>query len=153
MRTLQLPLVIALAALAACSTPHSQLAASADLFKRVSGEWAVLHEGVVRCDEGTEFISFSEDFSTARFKSSEKYALGQGKESDTITYKILKVQGNTITMSLNGETRTTAAGDLVVWSLVLVEDKVFVWRRTDWLTNQSTQPRIRCDYLDGKQPK
>lgn len=149
MRILLLPLVLALAA---CSTTHRPLAASADLFKSVSGEWAVLDEGAVNCDKGTEFISFSEDFSVATFTSTEKYALGAGKESNAITDKVLDVQGNTITMSLNGETRTTAAGQLVVWSLVLVEDKVFVWRRTDWLKSQSTQPRIRCDHLDGKLP-
>jgi hypothetical protein len=142
---MRLLLLTAVVALAACSTVDSQFASSANLFSRVSGTWAVLDEGKVDCKAATETISFSKDFSVATFRSTEKYSLGNGKQSDTITYKILKVQDSMITMFLNGETRTTDGGDPIVWSLVLLQDGFFVWRRTDWPAGDSTIPRARCD--------
>lgn len=133
------------AALIGCSTVETQPTPTADLLARVSGTWAMLSEGVVDCSKDAETISFSKDQTVASFRSTTNYAVGNGKEADTITYKVLKVDGNTITMFLNGETRTTAGGDPIVWTLVLLRDNMYVWRQTDWPAGESTRPFVRCD--------
>ncbi len=70
--------------------------------------------------------------------------MADGTVRDTINYKVLKVEGNVMTMFVEGETRKTASGDPVVWSLVLVDDNRYYWRRTDWEAGSGTSHVLRC---------
>jgi len=103
-----------------------------------------MKEGKLSCDTWAETITFSADRSTATFRATKNYTVAGGKRTNTITYKILAVRDNAITMSMNEEDRRTEKGDLVVWTLILLGDDEFVWHRTDWPAGESTVPRLRC---------
>jgi hypothetical protein len=76
---------------------------------------------------------------------SKPYKSPEGKEVRAAVYKVLSINGDTITMFLNGETRRTEGGDPIVWTLVLLNDNAYVWRQTDWPPDGATVPYIRCE--------
>jgi hypothetical protein len=137
-------LLAVLVTLTACSTVERRFDDHADVFRRATGKWAAVEEGPADCSAVTEIISFSRDLSTATNHSPGSILTISGRPSDTVTYTVLSVRANVITMYLNGETRTTDGGDPVVWSLVLTGDDSFFWRRTDWPKGSATVPRVRC---------
>jgi hypothetical protein len=140
------PAIVAATALglASCATVDQQTQSANRLFERVTGTWGSMIEGKLSCDTWAETITFSTDRSTATFNATRKYIVAGGKRTNTITYKVLAVRDNAITMSMNEEDRRTKRGDLVVWTLILLDDDEFVWHRTDWPAGETTSPRLRC---------
>lgn len=139
-----LPLVVLLSLTASCATVDLQFDRSSGPFTQLVGKWAPLVEGKVDCAD-SQTISFSKDLSVAAFQFSKPFKDDNGKEVRAVTYKILSVSDNTITMFLNGEKRRTNGGDPIVWTLVLIRENAYVWRQTDWGPGDSTVPFLRCD--------
>lgn len=105
------------------------------LFARMAGTWGAEPPSPYSCDQNPHTISFSPDFSEARFST----AAGVYK-----VLKIVKVQGNVLTMRAENETRKIAGGESAVWTLVLAGENRHYWRRTDWPDTTTTPPMIRC---------
>jgi hypothetical protein len=92
-------------------------------------------------------ISFSKDFSEARFSTAVPVQRASGTVDDPAVYMILKVieaRGTAMTMFAENEAKKTASGASVVWSLVLISDDRHYWRRTDWPANTVTPTMVRC---------
>jgi hypothetical protein len=64
-------------------------------------------DGKLSCDTWAEAISFSPDRSTATFHATRKYIVAGDKRTNTITYRVLGVRDNAITMAMNEEHRKT----------------------------------------------
>jgi hypothetical protein len=138
------PALFATLAITACSTVPQSTPESEALFGRLTGTWGALVDGKLDCND-SQTISFSRDRSVATFSSRHGFTNAAGKTTDSISYKILAIKGNAITMFLNEESRTTAGGDPIVWTLFLFQPDAFVWRQTDWPADNYTVPRMRCD--------
>src|SRR5688572_14585200 len=102
--------VAAAMALASCATVNQHTQSTNRLFERVTGTWGYMMEGKLSCDTWAETITFSADRSTATFRATKHYIVAGGKRTNTITYKILAVRDNAITMSMNEEHRRTEKG-------------------------------------------
>ena len=76
--------------------------------------------------------------------SAQKLFLGSNTGRDAVVYKVLAVNGNVLTMFIEGEDRKTDGGDPVVWSLVLNGENEFYWRRSDWPKGMVTGSFRRC---------
>jgi hypothetical protein len=61
-----------------------------------------------------------------------------------VRYEIRDVTPSRNRAFMEGETRTTAAGALVVWDLVLTSPNSYRWHRTDWRPSGYTQEIVRC---------
>jgi len=131
-------------AISACSAVPHPAPEVESLFGRLSGTWGAIVDGKLDCKD-TQTISFARDRATADFSSPYGFTSASGKEVDKLTCKILSVKENAITMFLNDESRTTAGGDPIVWTLILFQPNAFVWRQTVWPAGHATTPRMRCD--------
>ena len=137
-------LVITSLVIAACSTVQGPTPEGELFLERLRGTWGAVVDGKLDCKD-SQTISFAADRTTAIFSSPYGFTNSKGSEVDTITYKILSIRDNAITMFLNGESRTTAGGDPIVWTLILFQPNAFVWRQTDWPVGHATTARMRCD--------
>jgi hypothetical protein len=63
--------------------------------------------------------------------------------AETVRYRVLQSEPN-LRMVIEGETRKTAAGEPVVWDLVLLSNDQFCWHRTDWSPGACTKAIVRC---------
>jgi hypothetical protein len=143
----QLPSLAAIVltlALCACASIGPASAPPHPIFAKVQSTWGAEEQSIYSCNREPHNITFSPDFSTALFKVPKPIPMADGTVRDTIVYKVLKAEGNVLTMFVDGETRKTPSGDPVVWSLVLVDDNRYYWRRTDWSPGAGTSPVVRC---------
>jgi hypothetical protein len=111
--------------------------AQEDVFGRVAGTWRWEYRAD-DCQENPHTISFSED---RRFMILS-YPLS--KDTHTVRYEILAIGPSAIRGKMLGETRTTPAGQTVVWDLVLVTPDSYCWHRTDWAPDGCTRLNVRC---------
>lgn len=59
--------------------------------------------------------------------------------------QVLPWAPHAIRLAMEGETRRTDAGDLVVWDLVFASPDRYHWHRADWEAGGLTKAIIRCD--------
>ena len=59
-------------------------------------------------------------------------------------YEVRGFASRSIRVVLEGETRRTAAGSLVVWDLVFLAPDIYTWHRTDWPAWHTTEPLELC---------
>lgn len=110
---------------------------NSDIFHKVAGTWEWKHHiGTDRYNPHT--ITFSDDNKIANFTTMKPFK-SHGNLISFYTYNVLSNDDKSITMSLNGETRKTDSGDLVVWILFLKGTDVYCWRRTDWKSSACTK--------------
>lgn len=119
-------------------------------FAYVAGTWDWA-KGDSTCRGNTHTLAFSPDgkVMTLTFK----LPLDSTDASRVTRYRILAV-GPAVAPELSpyalrgaieGETRRTPAGALVVWDLVLASPNRYHWHRTDWPATAVTGPIVRCD--------
>jgi len=146
-RTLWLSLLsgvslLLLAAGASAQTPAaSNPPPNAGLFNAVTGNWA--WEGT-SCADSAHKLSFSENNTRMIYTAPKPFKSATGEMTSISRYRVLYAEENRITAYIEGETRRTAAGDRVIWVLVLQDPKTYVWRRTDWPAGNATKKILRC---------
>lgn len=143
---MQMKIVFCLFALllTACSTLETDQKEVPSIFAKIEGAWGTVDPTSFSCEATPQIFSVSSDYSHITIRSASQLAAG-GEASNTISYKVLAVHGNVLTMFIEGEQRKTDSGDPVVWSLVLANDREFRWRQTDWPKGDHTRPFKRCD--------
>lgn len=136
------------------AAPEKPVALAADdgvdaSFKMAVGTWDFAH-GDSTCIGNTHTISFTPDRQTMilTFNAPRDTT----RASRLATYNVLSAgrghfldYPHTIRGAIDGETRRTATGDLVVWDLVIVTPNRYHWHRTDWPEDGMTGAVIRCD--------
>jgi len=102
-----------------------------DIFSKVVGTWEWA-DRVGTAESNPHTIKFVDENKAAVFSLANPIKSQDGTTKRSYTYKVLYSGEHSITMFLDGETRKTDAGDLVIWVLMLKTPDVYCWRRTDW---------------------
>jgi hypothetical protein len=119
-----------------------EVPANTDVFSVARGTWGWRH--TVQCDTNPHTISFTPDrrYMLLTFAKPVKSAVGVTQ--DTFRYEVRGSTRSSIRGFLQGETRRTDRGDLVVWDLVLTSRDSYRWHRTDWADGSYTPKVVRC---------
>jgi hypothetical protein len=106
------------------------------------------------CLGNTHTISFSPDRSTMTLTFVKPLDAETGERD--FHYRVIAagegaVPGfpHSILAAMEGETRRTESGELVIWGLLLATQNRYHWHRTDWPETGVTHAVVRCR---GKQP-
>jgi hypothetical protein len=113
------------------------------LLESFEGQWG-LPGSSIACSGNEISLRFSDDGEWMDYLLAEPITIPDGSRTSQVRYRVHGVAGNSIRMALEGETRRTEAGELVVWDLVQTHPDVFCWHRTDWPVFACTSPRFRC---------
>ena len=100
-----------------------------------NGRWG-WPEGKNTCAKNPQTIRFADNRKTMTITWDHTH--------DPAKYNILYFDANTFTSIVERETRTTDAGDRVVWVLKVKDDTHFCWRRTDWPGYACTDSLVKC---------
>lgn len=117
------------------------------LLDEVVGTWDTV--GVKFCNGSgyTHKIELIENKTKVRFtfyKEGEKFVKDI---SNTYIYTILETLDDRIVMQVDGETRKTDSGELVIWEFIFEKNGEYSWRRTDWPSDHRVQPFQRqCNF-------
>ncbi len=117
---------------------------STNVFETLRGSWGWTGDSPSTCALDPHQISFSADYTTMSIASREPWTDSGGVEHAAAIYDILEVESNRIRGVIQGEFRRTAAGEPVVWDLVLMDSNTYRWHRTDWRVGSYTDPVERC---------
>ncbi len=119
-------------------------------------------QGIISVLPGTWGWEQSVEFScgnnshTMRFTKDRKFMLLKYKEAvpeqdipaNDVHYKVLQSEPN-LRMAIEGEKRTAATGEPVVWDVVMLTPDRFCWHRTDWEAGACTGAVVRCPVAQG----
>jgi hypothetical protein len=93
---------------------------------RIAGAWEIVGpSGRSGCENGQIFTPSAD-------RRYVQLTEGGGADIYQARYIVLQVQSNRILMFIEGEERTTAQGDPVLWWAVFDSPDRFRWRRYDW---------------------
>ncbi|WPH17659.1 hypothetical protein [Variovorax paradoxus] len=126
-----------LQALIIASTTFASLTASAGVLNRLSGTWDTMPIDKPTCEsdeyQHTMVVSPHKDRVTIKHA---KAIDGPNGKIQEYTYKVLYEQEDRVMLFLEGETRKTRNGDLVIWELILERPDYYRWRTygspADW---------------------
>ena len=111
------------------------------MFASLTGTWGWA-DGSHTCATNPHTISFSPDWRYMDFAYPQPVDSATGRR--TARYAVRGHDRNRIRAFLLHEDRRDAEGKLVEWDLVLLSPDVYVWRRSDWPLDASTNPVHRC---------
>lgn len=116
------------------------------LLDEVVGTWDTVGEKFCNGSGYTHKIELIENKTKVRFTfyiEGEKFIQDI---SNTYIYTVLEVLDDRIIMQVDGETRKTDSGELVIWEFIFEKDGEYSWRRTDWPSEYRVQPfQKRCN--------
>lgn len=101
------------------------------------------HEISFSADQTQMLLTFEEPLDTASNDPVVRYSIIAS--GDAVHPELPFV----IRASMEGESRTTDGGALVVWDLIMATPNRYHWHRTDWPNLGVTNAVVRCD---GDQP-
>lgn len=109
------------------------------------GKWGwALAKSDVSCDKNPHTIMFRKNNSEAVLTFQKKLKDADGKEIGDTIYKIVRKNGNRITMKIIGEKRLDENGQPVVWDLVMLNKNEYAWHRLDWSDGVLTSRIYLC---------
>jgi hypothetical protein len=110
---------------------HYDVGAKNDVHAVISGEWDwAAAEGF--CKKNPHTISFSPDRKLMTIRHVEPWTDSAGVAHRVAEYDLEEVSRHHVRGQIRGETRLTAAGEPVVWDLVLTSPNSYRWQRADW---------------------
>lgn len=118
---------------------------TSDVFRVVAGTWD--WEGAEGfCHDNPHTISFSSRRDTMTLTFVKPDTAEDGSVTRAWRYKIYGHTRHSVRGFIQGETRRTDAGKLVVWDLVLMSRDGYRWHRTDWAPGGYTKQVLRCPH-------
>jgi hypothetical protein len=136
-----LPLV--LAGCASQPSAEDKASTASSIRSRLPGRWDWA-ETSPRCGDSAAELSFTDDGQGLRVRVATGVYIGTTLLGPEAKYTILAESQDVLRMQLDGETRQTAAGTIVVWDVVLLDPDQFCWHRADWKSDVCTKPLLRC---------
>jgi hypothetical protein len=112
-----------------------------DIAGTITGVW--VWEGDA-CGDSPQHISFNADLSEMYLVRADYDQDGDSIASVETIYRVVEFLPYGVRGAIIGEGRLTAAGEPVVWDLVLRDADTFVWRRTDLPPNNTSRENLRC---------
>lgn len=137
--------VIVCAAMASACTSSRQVIAPAmdiEARARVFGVWD--WEGENMCRTNTHTITFYEDGEVLVLTFQHPITTASQSKRAMYRYQIVGGEGNSIVGMMEGEDRSTDAGEPVVWTLKMFTPNQYRWQRNDWGSNRYTRAVVRC---------
>jgi hypothetical protein len=128
---------------AAQPTAEDKASAASSIRAQLPGRWD-WPEASPRCGDNTAELSFTDDGKSLRVRVATGVYIGTTPLGPEAKYTILTESPTVLRMRLDGETRQTAAGTIVVWDAVLLDPDQFCWHRADWKSDVCTKPLLRC---------
>ncbi|MBI4826317.1 MAG: hypothetical protein HY807_07845 [Nitrospirae bacterium] len=117
---------------------------SDNLFTTLAGGvWSRIEYSDSDCNNNSHSIVFNSDKSEAAFIF-QKPVYSADANNLVDKYKIININGDTLTMSLIGETRKDDSGNTAVWNLVFEEPDKYYWHRSDWPDNKKFSITKKC---------
>lgn len=140
--------IVLIGLLATLSTPVSAQDIFAD-FERGTWGYSVGYSGKqdVTCHRNPHTIRFSQDHTRVEFLWSATMTDYLKNQRTSGSYTVISHDTDGIIMAMDGETRRTPGGDLVVWVLKMLPDNMYCWGRTDWPSTGCIAIHIRCPDL------
>ncbi len=135
-------MIRALALLLALATPGAAAALTAE---EMAGEWESVDGSNNTCAANPARLSVQRGPDHVIFDWPEPFAVYDGSIRDRVDYDILEERPDALVLRLEGETRRTDDGDMVVWLLrPNAARDTFCWGRTDWPVIRCEHPYRRC---------
>ena len=129
-----------IAAITACAAHPRR-----DPYSALSGQWGWTSDRARSCARNPHTLAFSADrrFLILRHRAPIDTFDG-GKRSEAY-YRVLQSSADSLTLSLEGETRRQRDGRSVVWEMRLLSDSAYCWHRTDKSDRSCSAPIVRCE--------
>ncbi len=108
------------------------------------GSWGWT-QGELTCEANPHEIAFSSGRRFIDLEFREPVPGARGTPERHYRYRVLKLGSSSARMQIEGETRMTDEGELVVWDLVMLTHDEYCWHRTDWPAGACTARIARCD--------
>jgi hypothetical protein len=134
------------AALSCAPSGRAALPPPSPVFASVAGTWGWV-EGNHTCATNPHTIRFSPDWKYIDFAYAQPVDSATGRRHSR--YEVRGHDRNRIRAFLLHEDRRDAPKKLVEWDLILVSPDLYVWRRSDWPLDSSTNPVQRCSAQAG----
>lgn len=143
-------------AFAAAVLFSSSAVAEETIFDKVAGRWSWVGNEEA-CTRQFTNISFYQNDTRALFDYSDGTLDDKGNPVKDSHYTVLSYDGASLLLAMDGEERTTENGNLVQWTLVLVDQDTWIWRMSHWpaeITNDGQwiwpYRRLRCAAEQGQ---
>ena len=118
--------------------------ANADIFDRLTGSFGDLDVPSESCAENPVYSSFSPDRGRVNFAWGRPVPSYTGAMITAYGGTVVRVEGQSLIMLRDDETRLTDAGEPVLWEMRPTSAPGgYCWRRLDWEAAQCL-PMIRC---------
>jgi hypothetical protein len=114
------------------------------IFTVLPGSWGWKDSDQVGCATNPHQLSFTKNRQLMLLTTKKPFDGPDGRPMSTVRYRVLETSPH-LRMSIEGETRTTPSGDLVVWDLVMLSNDRYCWHRTDWPQGSCTKTNERCN--------
>lgn len=106
------------------------------------GKWG--WQGSTDCADAPVEISFSTDRKTMRLSHAPADDTGKREPRRDAVYFVIGENKNGLSLAMQGEDRTDAAGKLVTWNLIMLSRGEYCWQRSDWPRSGCTKSVHRC---------
>jgi hypothetical protein len=116
---------------------------TSSVFSTLPGTWGWEGHKELSCDGTSHTLSFTRDRSVMLLQYTDKSNRVSDNPIPIVRYRVLQAKPN-LRMAIEGETRKTPGGELVVWDLVLLSPNRYCWHRTDWRPEGCTAAIERC---------
>lgn len=136
--------IVLIGLLAALTTPVFAQDIFAD-FER--GTWGYSGNQDASCHRNPHTIRFSQDHTRVEFVWSTPMTDYLKNQRISGNYTVISHDNDGIVMAMDGETRRTPEGELVVWVLKMLPENMYCWGRTDWPSTGCIAIHIRCPDL------
>lgn len=124
-------------------------AGAQEILTRATGVYGIAEEPSASCEVNPHRIEFVADPPRAIFTWNEPVRGYDGALRDRVVYDVRSSGTMGPTLALQGETRTTPDGALVVWDMrVAIDGSGYCWHRTDWPLLACTRAYLRCDGME-----
>ena len=117
----------------------------AGIEEKLNGKWGWPVEDIkYNCIGNPHKIQFSTKGNTFTIQFLKPIEKPDGSLSESALYNIISTTDNSITATMEGESRKNKAGELVVWDLILINPNEYTWHRHDWAKNMFTPAVVKC---------
>lgn len=132
-----------LAGCASQPTANDKSSTASPIRSQLPGRWDWA-EASPRCGDTAAELSLTDDGDGLRVRVATGVYIGTILLGPEAKYTILAESQEVLRVQLDGETRRTAAGAVVLWDVVLLDPDQFCWHRADWTSDVCTKPLRRC---------
>jgi hypothetical protein len=113
--------------------------------EEMEGQYEQVNDPDNACATNPATLSVTRNPDHLAFDWPVPFEIYDGSTRSGVTYDLIEERSDALVLRLEGETRRTDSGDLVIWLLRPTADRSgFCWGRTDWPLVRCESPYQRC---------